>query len=85
MLNINKILDYPVDKTIQHMVNDYKRAKSKESRWCYAIYNTRYNTKGKTLDLLNYLQNYEPNELVHLGGKDYCTKTHDSLKISNGI
>lgn len=30
--NINEILDYPVNKTIQHMVNDYKKAKSKESR-----------------------------------------------------
>lgn len=41
--------------------------------------------KIKQLDLLTYLQNYEPNELVHLGGNNYCTKTHDSLKISNGM
>ena len=37
------------------------------------------------IDLLTYLQNYEPNELVHEGGNNYCTKSHDSLKISNGL
>ena len=37
------------------------------------------------IDLLTYLQNYEPNELVHEGGNNYCTRTHDSLKISNGL
>ena len=38
----------------------------------------------KKLDLLTYLQNYEPQELVHVSGNVYCTKTHDSLRISNG-
>lgn len=37
------------------------------------------------IDLLTYLQNYEPNELVHESGNNYCTRTHDSLKISNGL
>ena len=36
----------------------------------------------KKIDLLTYLQNYEPNELVHISGNNYCTRTHDSLKIS---
>ena len=36
------------------------------------------------MDLLTYLKNYEPSELVHFGGNTYCTRTHDSLKISNG-
>ena len=40
--------------------------------------------QAKKMDLLTYLQNYEPNELVHVSGNVYCTKTHDSLKISNG-
>lgn len=40
--------------------------------------------KAKEMDLLTYLRNYEPNELVHFGGSTYCTRTHDSLKISNG-
>jgi hypothetical protein len=40
--------------------------------------------KAKKMDLLTYLQNYEPNELVHVSGNVYCTKAHDSLKISNG-
>ena len=40
--------------------------------------------KAKEMDLLTYLKNYEPNELVHFGGSTYCTRTHDSLKISNG-
>lgn len=40
--------------------------------------------KAREMDLLTYLQNYEPNELVHFGGNTYCTREHDSLKISNG-
>lgn len=36
------------------------------------------------MDLLTYLRTYEPDELVHVGGNTYCTRTHDSLKISNG-
>ena len=36
------------------------------------------------MDLLTYLKNYEPYELVHFSGNTYTTKTHDSLKISNG-
>ena len=33
--------------------------------------------KAKEMDLLTYLKNYEPNELVHFGGSTYCTRTHD--------
>ena len=40
--------------------------------------------KAKEMDLLTYLQNYEPSMLVRLSGGEYCTKEHDSLKISNG-
>lgn len=40
--------------------------------------------RAREIDLLSYLQSYEPNELVPLGKGQYCTKTHDSLKISNG-
>lgn len=40
--------------------------------------------KAKAMDLLTYLKNYEPQELVHFGGSTYTTRTHDSLKISNG-
>ena len=40
--------------------------------------------KAKQLDLYTYLRNYEPHELVHFGGNTYCTREHDSLKISNG-
>lgn len=29
-------------------------------------------------------QTYEPGELVRFSGETYCTRTHDSLKISNG-
>ena len=38
----------------------------------------------KRMDLLTYLKNYEPYELVHFSGNIYTTRTHDSLKISNG-
>lgn len=40
--------------------------------------------KAREMDLLTYLRNYEPNELVRVSGNVYCTRTHDSLKISNG-
>jgi len=40
--------------------------------------------KAKQMDLLTYLQNYEPQELVRVSGNVYCTRAHDSLKISNG-
>lgn len=40
--------------------------------------------KAREMDLLTYLRNYEPQELVHFGGSTYCTREHDSLKISNG-
>lgn len=40
--------------------------------------------KVKEMDLLTYLRYYEPEELVHFGGDTYCTREHDSLKISNG-
>ncbi len=40
--------------------------------------------KAKEMDLLTYLRHFEPEELVHFGGDTYCTREHDSLKISNG-
>jgi len=40
--------------------------------------------RAKEMDLLTYLQNYEPEELVHISWETYCTREHDSLKISNG-
>lgn len=40
--------------------------------------------KAREMDLLTYLKSYEPQELVHFGGNTYCTREHDSLKISNG-
>lgn len=39
---------------------------------------------AREMDLLTYLQRYEPEELVHVGGNVYSTRSHGSLKISNG-
>lgn len=36
------------------------------------------------MDLLTYLRLYEPENLVKVHGEVYCTRQHDSLKISNG-
>lgn len=36
------------------------------------------------MDLLTYLRMYEPENLVKVHGNVYCTRQHDSLKISNG-
>lgn len=40
--------------------------------------------KAKEWDLLSYLQTYDPHELKRSGPNEYCTRTHDSLKISHG-
>ena len=40
--------------------------------------------RAKNTDVLTYLQEREPGNLVKLSGNNYCTKEHDSLKISNG-
>jgi hypothetical protein len=40
--------------------------------------------QAREMDLLTYLRNYEPNNLVQFSGNSYCTREHDSLKISNG-
>ncbi len=41
--------------------------------------------KAREIDLLTYLQRYEPDELFHDGGNSYHTRSHDSLKMSNGL
>ena len=41
-------------------------------------------TAAREVDLLTYLRCFEPQELVHISGSTYVTRTHDSLKISNG-
>ena len=40
--------------------------------------------QARQMDLLSYLQRYEPNNLKRVTGEVYCTREHDSLKISNG-
>jgi len=40
--------------------------------------------QARQMDLLSYLQTYEPSNLQRVAGNVYCTKEHDSLKISNG-
>lgn len=40
--------------------------------------------RARELDLLTYLQTYEPHELVRISSAVYSTRSHDSLKISNG-
>ena len=40
--------------------------------------------KAREMDLLTYLNCYEPGEIVKIGHNRYCTRTHDSLKIDKG-
>lgn len=40
--------------------------------------------QAKQWDLLTYLQIYEPSELIRCSRNVFSTRTHDSLKISNG-
>lgn len=41
--------------------------------------------KAKEIDLLSYLQKNNPDELVYDSRNTYTTRTHDSLKINNGM
>ena len=41
--------------------------------------------KAKEMDLLTYLMNFNPSELVKVSEDTYSTKTHDSLIISNNL
>lgn len=40
--------------------------------------------QARQMDLLAYLKCYEPSNLMRVSGNVYCTREHDSLKISNG-
>jgi len=50
-----------------------------------AYFTTSQISKAKEIDLLTYLQNNNPDELVYESRNTYHTKTHDSLKINNGM
>lgn len=41
--------------------------------------------KVKEIDLVTYFRTYMPYELVKVSNKEYTTKTHDSLRMSNGL
>ena len=43
------------------------------------FYDSEAIERARQVDLLTYLQTCEPQELVHVSGNVYCTKTHDSL------
>ena len=41
---------------------------------------------ARSVTVLDYLREYEPGELIRVGLRDYRTKTHDSLVVSdNGL
>lgn len=40
--------------------------------------------QARQMDLLSYLKAYELSNLKRVAGNVYCTREHDSLKISNG-
>lgn len=40
--------------------------------------------QARKVDLFSYLQATTPDELVRCGAEEYCTREHDSLKISHG-
>ncbi len=41
--------------------------------------------KAKQIDIITYFNQYEPGELVRINNRVYTTRSHDSLKISNGM
>lgn len=50
----------------------------------YVSYPPKLIEQVREIDLLSYLQRYEPDNLKKVSGNVYCTAEHDSLKISNG-
>ena len=40
--------------------------------------------EARRVDLLSWMQANDPGNLVRISGNNYCTREHDSLKISNG-
>ena len=48
------------------------------------FYDSETIERVRQVDLFTYLQSCEPQELVHVSGNVYCTREHDSLRISNG-
>ena len=50
-----------------------------------AYYTSQQIEKAKQIDLLTYLQEHNPDELVYESRNSYSTRSHDSLKISNGM
>ena len=49
-----------------------------------AYYSADQVRRAREVDLLTYLSQNDPGNLVQLSGSEYCTREHDSLKISNG-
>ena len=41
--------------------------------------------KAKKIDLITYFQCVAPHELVKASRNEYTTRTHDSLRMSNGF
>lgn len=41
-------------------------------------------TEAREMDVLTYLEHFEPDNLVKKSGSVYCTREHDSLVVSNG-
>ena len=50
-----------------------------------AYYSKETLKKVYDIDLYTYFVNYEPNEIYFVSGNTYATRTHDSLRISNGL
>lgn len=49
-----------------------------------SFYDSETIERARQVDLFTYPQTCEPQELVHVSGNIYCTREHDSLRISNG-
>ena len=49
-----------------------------------AGYTAKEIERAREIDHLTYLRQNDPGNLVHISGGEYCTREHDSLKISNG-
>ena len=80
----NRKLDLPSDAKYMGEVEAFALCKTDKSKVLAEAKIPQTVEKAREMDLLTYLQNYEPNELVRLSDGTYCTRTHDSLKISNG-
>jgi len=79
----DRILEKIIDKA--NLLRQYHDKRFEKYEHIMPYFNREQIANAKKIDLLSYLQHYNPEELVYDSRNSYKTVSHDSLKISNGM